>query len=562
MPDLEESLVGKDYGYLRIIVDMWGLDINSLDTRAVIREITGKIIRKSKVLEMENRLSEEAITALRELHKHQGRLPWSQFIRTYGELREMGPGRRDRDKPFLNPISTTEVLWYRGLIQRGIFDTERGPVEFAFIPDDLLMMFSFSQNVGFLDLGRRAKIKEIIDPISAGDQVLDHACTLLAGLRIPVGDRELQFHWVFGESWPYLLKPVDLKVLIYTLGLISEHGETRPQQVRDFLETDRNQALYQIATAWMLYPDYDDLRRMPGFKIEGEWRNEPLQTKKFFLDLMRRIPVDEWWNLNSFIEAIRQGQPDFQRPAGDYDSWYIRDGETGDYLRGFENWDRIDGAVLRYMIAGPLFWLGMVELAFSPTEMGDIQRTISAFRITSTGSALLQGECPDILSTENDKVQIRSDGQIGVPRLSPRPVRYQVARFCRWEEQKEHVYHYRITPESLARAAEQGLKVNHLLSILKKNTEIMPPGLVRSLQRWEQRGTETHFEQVTILRVGHPEILQSLKKTKATRFLGDPLGPTAIVVKPGSITKLRNILAEMGFLAQTNIEEGSIHEGE
>jgi len=48
-------------------------------------------------------------------------------------------------------------------------------------------------------------------------------------------------------------------------------------------------------------------------------------------------------SLNAFIQAIKQTQPDFQRPAGDYDSWYLYDINAQTYLRGFEYWDQVDG---------------------------------------------------------------------------------------------------------------------------------------------------------------------------------------------------------------------------
>ena len=61
------------------------------------------------------------------------------------------------------------------------------------------------------------------------------------------------------------------------------------------------------------------------------------------------------------MTAVHQQQPDFQRPAGDYDSWFLRDQQSGEFLRGFEHWDEVDGALLRYLICGPLHWLGGVD---------------------------------------------------------------------------------------------------------------------------------------------------------------------------------------------------------
>ena len=83
------------------------------------------------------------------------------------------------------------------------------------------------------------------------------------------------------------------------------------------------------------------------------------------------------------------------------------------------------------------------------------------------------------------------NGKLVTPRLTPRSVRYQVARFCEWDddgrvaagsryvpselpdhqrriETKPDEYKYKITPHSLTKAKEQGLKVEQLLSFARK----------------------------------------------------------------------------------------------
>ena len=50
-------------------------------------------------------------------------------------------------------------------------------------------------------------------------------------------------------------------------------------------------------------------------------------------------------------------------------------------------------------------------------------------------------------------------------------VRYQMARFCEWEQYKHGDYKYRLTPEPLRQAEENGLLVNHLLALLQKHSE-------------------------------------------------------------------------------------------
>jgi hypothetical protein len=97
------------------------------------------------------------------------------------------------------------------------------------------------------------------------------------------------------------------------------------------------------------------------------------------------------------------------------------------------------------------------------------------------------------------------------------------------------------------------LKAGQLLSLLAKNASgPIPPAFVKALQRWEINGTEARVEHLVVLRVSRPEVMNELKNSKAGRFLSEPLGPTAAVVKPGAESKILEALAEMGLLAEVS----------
>jgi hypothetical protein len=147
-------------------------------------------------------------------------------------------------------------------------------------------------------------------------------------------------------------------------------------------------------------------------------------------------------------------------------------------------------------------------------------------------------------------VHIRSDGRLSVPVLAPRAVRYQLARFCSWEDETVYEYRYRLAPSSLARARGDGLRVIHLLSLLRRHADVIPPNIITALERWDEHGTEVRLQDVTILRLGSPQILQTLRSSRAARFLGDPLGPATIIVKPGAGEKVLAFLAEMGYFGE------------
>lgn len=528
MPDILHSISKFDLGYLRIVAGLWGIELESNDMAIAANELASSLLDPNIVAEITATIPNEAHEALTALSDAGGRIPWATFTRQFGNVREMGAGKRDRENPQFNPTSTAEILFYRALLMRAFFDTESGPQEFAYIPDDLLRLLQsgWKKKPGGLkpatpSFGRGATPGERANHIPGDDHILDDATTLLAALRLglPV------------QPNPLLLGLLNSAKLLKKN--IPEAGK-----VKTFLEAPRAEALQTLIKAWRSSETFNELHLIPGLLCEGAWKNQPLAAREFILASVEIIPAGKWWNINTLISDIKKRVPDFQRPAGDYDTWFIRREADGQYLRGFAYWDQVDGALIRFFIVGILHYLGMVELA-SP-EKG---KEFTAFQLAKTDRLLLD--------LESGKLKISSNGRISASRSVPRAARYQLARFCNWDEETATEYRYQITSASLTKAKEQGLNVEHLLVLLSKHAAAgIPPALVKALKRWELNGPEARAETQVVLRLKRPEVLEELRKSKAARFLGEPLGPTTVIIKAGAQSKVIAALAELGLLAE------------
>lgn len=564
MPDLAKSLQGRDSGFLRIVTELWGLDLPIGEVRSALPVLVQALHDPALLQEVVGALPLEARRALQGLYRSGWRMSWALFTRRYGSVREFGPGRRDREKPYLDPVSPAEALWYRALISRAFFDSPAGPEEFAFIPDDLATLLPVPPPVVAETLGRPASPLERLYPLLANDRLVDHAATLLAALRLGLPLEQVH---LFSPAWddpafPLCPPPLTLDTLrafLSAAGLLDAAGMPLLEPVREFLEAPRGDALALLARAWFDSSTFNDLHRVPTLVAEGEWHNDPRRARQAVIDLITTVStLDElverpFWSLSAFLQAVRQHHPDFQRPAGDYDSWFLRQAKTGEFLRGFDHWDAVDGALIRYLIAGPLHWLGIMDLALTASP-GDPQARLSGFRFSAWAQALLEGYPPQGLPIEDSPVHLGSDFRLSLPLLAPRALRYQLARFAEWDEEKADGYHYHLTPASLSRARQQGLMVNHLLGLLRKHARTVPPSLVKAVERWERKGSEARIETMVVLRLATPELLQELRASRAARFLGDPLGPTAVMVRAGTASKVLRILAEMGYLAEEVVD--------
>ncbi|MDA1329626.1 MAG: helicase-associated domain-containing protein [Chloroflexi bacterium] len=542
MPSLSQSLDGKDLGHIRMVAELWGIELVAKDARAAIKQLCESLLTTELVTEIVEALPDNARLALGELQVEGGRSAWGAFSRRNGEVRELGPARRDKEQPQRNPASTSERLWYRAMIGRAFFDTAEGAREFAYIPADLLSLLPAAELDKGISFGRPARPVERAAEQKANDQILDEASTLLAARRICLSADTLSE----AEAWR---SPSDvLAALLQAAGILGADGQPISETTRNFLAAERGTALALLATAWLESEDFNELRLLPGLAAEGDWRNQPVQARHKVIGFLQSALRGEWWSLPALIADVKARQADFQRPAGDYDSWYLKDKVSGNFLRGFAHWDQIDGALIGYLVRGPLHWLGIVDLA------GPKGEEALAFRFSAWAEALLYGSAPKGLAKEDAPLVVDSQGQIQVPRLTSRAVRYQVARFCEWEAPKRGMYVYRVRAASLERSREQGLEVRQLLGLLKAHSEAaLPPNLLQALQRWEKQGTQAKMGPMLVLRLSSAAIMKALRASRAARYLGEPLGPTTIQVKDGASRHVLQALTELGYLGK--IEE-------
>ena len=528
MPDLFHTFLKYDLGHLRIVAGLWGLELESNEADSAAEELASALLDPEPVHETMEILQPDALAALKSFAAFNGKMEWSSFTRRFGEIREMGAGKRDRERPHLKPISPAETLFYYGFLAKAFFDSEKGAQEFAYIPEDLLDLLKiegFEETKGE-PLGRPATPLEKAFEIPASDHILDEATTYLAALRLGKSD------WKFEPQ---------LTELLTTAGLLKK-GAPQAEKIKSFLEASRAEALKMLVEAWQSSQTFDELRLLPSLICEGEWKNQPQITREFLLDLTNSIPENKWWSIPAFLRAAKEKFPDFQRPAGDYDSWFIKRQSDGQYLRGFAYWDQVDGALIKHFIH-TLHWLGLADLA-APEEGKDA----AAFKVRSKVESQQSDLRP---STFDGKIIVSSNGKITVSRFFSRAVRYQISRFCEWEEAKADEYPYQVTAHSLTRAKEQGLQAAQLLALLVKYTNgAVPPALVKALKQWEAHGTEARVKSLLVLRVTKPEIVEELRKSKAGKFVGEVLSPTAVTIKSGAESKVLAALAEMGLLAE------------
>jgi hypothetical protein len=553
MYTLENALAEHDLIVLRVIGEWWELDLSGADKPACIKQLSEALAGLNMVQEIEYLGPEEA-KAFDALVDNGGQMPVAVFERQFGEVRQMGPGRLEREEPWLDPISPAEALWYRGFLFRRFREEADGQiVELYCLPAESYKQFRAEEKPA----AKAAKHVEPAASLSVIDQpqdyrpavtdAVDDLTTILAvAQNRPLKEDNL--------AWldPLLIDASAARrslliTLASELGFLRQTDEgVRPARPAiDWLQQSREEQLRVLVDAWSS-SSWNDLCHTPTLKCEGSgWQNEPILARTTLLDVLPR--QNQWFNLVDLVNLIKDIQPDFQRPDGNYETWYIRDRQTGAFLSGFQQWDAVEGRLLQFLIAGPLGWLGQVDLS------ADDQ----LFRPTTRSLAWLRGEAPP--ETEIDvPIVVRDDASMLVPFNANRYTRFQAARISEAQPVTPgKPFVYRLTPQSLESARQQGIEAPRVLQFLAKASERpVPASTRRAIERWSEQGTEGRIEQVILLRVRDVEILDKLRANQKTRpFLGEALGDLVAEVRPQDWQSLCQAAAQLGLLLDIQVPD-------
>jgi hypothetical protein len=550
MQPLLRTLQDHDLGHFRILADTWGFDPPTGPPVQAARTLAAAMLDPASLGEMIDSLPRDAREALQALQSAGGRVPLADLTRRFGPLREVGAGRRDREKIWRHPASSLETLWYRGLLARAFADSPTGPCEFGFIPSDILVLLNPGSPMAVAPLGRPALEPAIAN--ATGDSALDDALTLLAALRRrPSRDLELSDAWLkpFTRHLQRAESAHLLVALLRDLGVV-QGPPLRPnaREVHDLLELPGAAIHARLIHAWAESSAWNDLAHVPGLQRSGvSWPNDPLAARRLIVGWLSDVPRGQWWDLEEFVTQVHEMHPGFQRPAGDFDSWYLQEASTGEFLRGFQHWEAVEGRLLRFVVTGPLQWLGVVEVGIEAQA-----RQVTAFRTRPLFEVLAGRGSPTGEDESHAAASLFPDGRVVVPRTADRALRYQVARWAAWGSPSPDGYAYRITPRAVEAAGKQGLRAEHVLAILKAACAApVPEPLERAIERAAARGTEARVHAMLVLRVSSPRLLEELRRRRATaRFLGETLGSDSVALRSEDWPALCEAAARLGLLIE------------
>jgi hypothetical protein len=558
---LLESLVDYDLPMLDALARTRGATFSSQQPLAAAKELAPQLLMPASIAIAIADLAPAEREALAALQANGGWIESPRFTRRFGAVRLMGPGRLARERPWESPVNAAEALWYRGLVFRGFRPTADGVVEVHYVPEDLLALLPQSPPADST-VPAVAAIPTPPFTWSAASALVEDIFNILVAVRRralqldPAGDlsghdrRTLNALCAHPSPEDRLSAGDRLDWLLNLCGAAGLTARTTNRLVvnregaRAWLEGTaggRQQVLY---TAWRDDATWNDLHHVPTLRLRATgWRNDPLLARQAVLRALSAHRAMTWYRLDDLVAGIKADDPDFQRPDGDYSTWYIYD-LNDQPLIGFEHWDAVEGALIRYLVTQPLFWLGAVDLG---SAVDGAEAT--AFRVSVLGAALIANVAPAEPAPTGAPFIVRDDFSVQVPADAGLYDRFQLARFADYVGREEHTIIYRIVPDGVNMVGKQGVSAAQVGGFLMRVTgQQVPQRVLDALARWQKVGA-ARLERALLLHLDSSTLLNQLRHDEEIGpLLGEAVGPASVIVPLTNEQRVRRWLTEHGYL--------------
>lgn len=501
------------------------------------------------------RLTERERAALERIIAEGGAMPVAIVQREYGGVRE--PSGFAHPRAYLDalrgPATPTERLFSLGFIFRA--HDARGAI--YRIPQDLLAHLP-----AVTPRARRLTVPPAAAPRATTSAIPDRATSLVATLLLLGHNGELQtlddgalnkasmarlaravadapdLRAVRREGDWTLLAVVRAAAVEARLLRRGSDGGLRPTaQALDWLRASRVDRARQLLEGWRRSL-IDDLTLLCGLRWQGgaPFTLDRPATRRALLDLLATLQTDAWLRIDDVVTAIHRVDPDFQRRDGRYDTWllYNRDDRL---VSGWEDWDLVEGALIRATLRGPLHWLGLVDLDDSQERM----------RWSPLGAHVIAGAAPP---PEPPALPLIVQGTFEVlcPAEASLYARFQLSRVAELQ-QAGSIAVYQLTRRALLQAVERGIDVEAVLRFLREQSaEPLPPAVEYTLREWASQAEQVRLEDAVLLQTVDPVVLARLRADRSLDLAAaEQLGPTLLRLPPGVDDDVAERLRRAGF---------------
>ena len=266
----------------------------------------------------------------------------------------------------------------------------------------------------------------------------------------------------------------------------------------------------------------------------------------FFLQLLRRAPAGQWTSVDQLVtraRALNLLHSTWPLPPG----IYLEHNGRSLAADNAENWRAFYRPFVEALLAGPLHWLGLVDLGYRKDGL-------EAVRITDFGAlALYQLESyqPPVLPSVGPALQFGKDGALLVaPSAAGPQMLNTLALLGEARASATGQLSYTVTPAGAIRAFQAGWDPDRLLEALAAAAGRAAPAPLAAALRgwWAHFGDVQLYTDVALLELSDDFALtELLASTSLAQHMLYRFSPRVIALRPEGVEALRAELVERGY---------------
>ncbi len=270
----------------------------------------------------------------------------------------------------------------------------------------------------------------------------------------------------------------------------------------------------------------------------GAGRIDETAARRLLVHNLSEMAIEGWIDEDSFCESVRLHDPDFLREDHASPSFAVVELSTGLELYGPDSWNVVEGEWIRYLLRGPLHWLGLVEWGLGPGGRAVGFRWIGDEIADEPGEVAAK---PEILVEDSIRLAVPVPGDLRLL-YSMEPYMELLSR--------DKVSRYRVTRASLLAGLEAGGSWDELRRALETLVgPDLPAQVTERAEEWASGYGRFLLEGATLVTASTEEDAELLATApEFAENLQSRLGARVYRVAADRFWKLLEALKKAGYV--------------
>ena len=281
----------------------------------------------------------------------------------------------------------------------------------------------------------------------------------------------------------------------------------------------------------------------------GSRRIDETAARQMVLHYLQEFAGGEWVNEAGFCDAVRATNPDFLRE--DYASLgsAMVDVAAEAELSGTESWEPVEGEWIRYVLRGPLFWLGIVR--WGRDSAG---RRVALQLLPEVAAQ----EPAPLLSGAAQQLVFRDDLTVYAPDGTDLGLLYQLEPYLGLRGRDAAGSSYRLSRSSILHGLEGGGSWDELRGLVERLSEHVSEHVLHQIREWAASYGRLVLEGGILLMAATDEEAEAIGQSPTlASYLGQRLGSRTYRVTPERVWQLIDALREAGQTPRVDSSVGA-----